>query len=103
MTLTVYDFEIFYKSKRTNSADESSKRFDYEEVSTLNIKLLSLLQSKLALSINMRNFERILNDAFELISVLRLESVSSAKDFIKMLESASTRSSAQKFKSSANV
>ena len=64
---------------------------------------MSSLQSKLALSINMRNFEKILNDAFELISVLRLEFVLSVRNFIKMLESASIRLSAQKFKSSANV
>ena len=43
LTLTAYDFEIFHKSERTNSADESSRRFNYEKASTLNIKLLSSL------------------------------------------------------------
>ena len=91
MTLAVYDFEIFYKSERTNFADESSRRSDYEKALTLNIKLLSSLQSKLALSINMRNFKRIFNDAFELTNVQRLEFMLSAKSFMKMFESASTR------------
>ena len=69
MTLTTYNFKILYKSKRTNSADESSRRFNYEKALTLNIKLLSSLQNKLALSINMRDSERIFNDAFELTDV----------------------------------
>ena len=103
MTLVVYNFEIFHKSEKTNFANESSRCSDYEETSTLNIKLLSSLQNKLALSINMRNFEKIFNDAFKLINVLRLKFMLSAKSFIKMLENASTRSSAQRFKSSANV
>ena len=103
MTLIVYDFEIFYKSERTNSADESSRRFDYEEISTLNIKFLSSLQSKLALLINMRNSEKIFNDAFKLINVQRLKFVLNAKNFMKMFESASTRLSVQKFKSLTNV
>ena len=103
LTLTVYDFEIFHKSERTNFTDESSRRSDYKETSTLNIKLLSSLQNKLALSISMRNSERIFNDAFELTNVSKLESVLNARDFMKMLENASTRSNAQKFESSANV
>ena len=103
MTLTVYDFEIFYKSKKTNSADELSRRFNYEKTSTLNIKLLLSLQSKLALLINMRNSERIFNDVFELASVSRFKFMLNANDFIKMFKSASTKSSVQKFKSSTNV
>ena len=91
LTLTVYDFEIFHKSERTNSADELSRRFDYEKTSTLNIKFLSSLQSKLALSINMRNSERIFNDVFKLANVSRLKSVLSAKNFIKMFENASIK------------
>ena len=51
----------------------------------------------------MRNSEKIFNDAFELISVSRLKSVLSARNSIKMLENASSKSSAQKFKSSTNV
>ena len=103
LILTVYDFEIFYKSERTNFVNESSRRSDYEKTSTLNIKLLSSLQNKFALSINMRDFEKIFNDVFELTSVSRFKSVLSARNFIKMLENALTRLSAQKFKSSANV
>ena len=101
LTLTVYDFEIFYKSERTNFADESSRRSDYEKTSTLNIKLLSSLQSKLALLINMQNFEKIFNDAFKLINVLRFKSALSARNFMKIFENALTKSSAQKFWSNA--
>ena len=50
MTLYVYDFEIFYKSEKTNFVNESSKRLNYEKTLMLNIKFLSSLQSKLALS-----------------------------------------------------
>ena len=86
MILIVYNFELFHKSEKTNFADKSSRRFDYEKTSTLNIKFLLLLQSKLALSINMRNSERIFNDVFKLINVSRLKFVLNARDFIKMLE-----------------
>ena len=103
LTLIVYDFEIFHKSKRTNFANESSRRSDYEETSTLNIKLLSSLQNKLALLINMRDFEKILNDVFELTSVSRLEFVLNARNSIKMLENASIKLSIQKFKLLTNV
>ena len=47
--LTVYDFEIFHRSNDKNSANDSSRRLDYEKVSTLNTKLLSTLQNKLTL------------------------------------------------------
>ena len=50
LTLITYDFEIFHRSKTRNSTNESSRRLDYEEISSLNIKLLSTLQNKLALS-----------------------------------------------------
>ena len=50
LALIAYDFEIFHRSKTRNSANESSRRLDYEEISSLNIKLLSTLQNKLALS-----------------------------------------------------
>ena len=103
MILTVYDFKIFYKSERINFANELSKRSDYEKISTLNIKFLSSLQSKLALSINIRNFKKMFNDAFELTDVQRLKFVLNAKNFMKMFENALTRLSVQKFKSSANV
>ena len=51
----------------------------------------------------MRNFEKILNDAFELTDVQRLKFVLNAKDFIKMFENASTKLSVQKFESLTNV
>ena len=94
---------MFYKSEKINFANESLRRFNYKKTSTLNIKFLSSLQSKFTLSINMRNFERIFNDAFELTNVRKLKFALSAKDFMKMLENASTRLNVQKFKSSTNV
>ena len=94
--MIAYDFEIFHKSKKTNFADESSKRSDYEKTSTLNIKLLSSLQSKLALSKNMRDSSKIFNDVFEITNVQRFESASSARNLKKMLKDASMRSNVQK-------
>ena len=51
LTLIVYNFEIFYWFNKINSTNESSKRFDYEKISMLNIRLLSTLQNKLTLSL----------------------------------------------------
>ena len=51
LTLTVYNFEIFYRFDKINSTNESSKRFDYKKISLLNICLLSTLQNKLTLSL----------------------------------------------------
>ena len=50
LKLAIYDFEIFHRANKINSIDESSRRSDYEEASSFNIKLLSTLQNKLALS-----------------------------------------------------
>ena len=50
LKLIVYNFEIFHRLKIKNSTNESSKRSNYEEISSLNIKLLSTLQNKLTLS-----------------------------------------------------
>ena len=50
MTLIVYDFKIFYRFNKINSTNESSKRFDYKKISSLNTRLLSTLQNKLTLS-----------------------------------------------------
>ena len=50
--LTVYDFEIFHHSNDKNSANDLSRRFEYEKISTLNTKLLLRLQNKLALLSN---------------------------------------------------
>ena len=51
LTLTAYNFEIFHRFDKINSTNESSKRFDYEKISSLNIRLLSTLQNKLTLSL----------------------------------------------------
>ena len=77
--------------------------FDYKETLTLNIKLLSSLQRKFALLISMQDFERIFNDVFELTNVQRLKFTLNAKSFMKMLESASTKSSVQIFTLLMNV
>ena len=103
MTLTVYDFEIFYKLKKTNFANESSRRSNYKKTSTLNIKLLSSLQNKLALLKNMRNFSKIFNDAFEITNVQKFDFASSARNLKKMLENATMKSSAQRFKLSKSI
>ena len=50
--LIIYNFEIFHCSNNKNSINESFKRFDYERISSLNTKLLSMLQNKLTLSSN---------------------------------------------------
>ena len=59
--LTIYDFENFHRSNKINSIDESSKRSNYEEISSLNIKLLSTLQNKFALSIRKQIYFKNLN------------------------------------------
>ena len=51
LTLTAFDFEIFYRSNKTNPTNKSSKRFDYKKISSNKITLLSTLQNKLTLSI----------------------------------------------------
>ena len=101
--MTVYDFEIFYKSKKTNFADESSKRLNYEKTSTLNIKLLPSLQSKFTLSKNMRNSSKIFDDVFKITNVQKFEFALSAKNLKEMFESASIKSNVQKFASSLNA
>ena len=50
MTLIIYNFKIFHRFDKINSTNESSKRFDYEKISLLNIRLLLTLQNKLTLS-----------------------------------------------------
>ena len=101
--MTVYDFEIFYKSEKTNSADESSRCLNYEKTSTLNIKLLSSLQSKLALSKSMRNSSKISDDVFEITDVQRFKFASNAKNSKKMPENASMKLNAQKLAPSLNA
>ena len=49
--LIVYNFEIFHRSNKINSTNESSKRFDYKKISSFNIRLLLTLQNKLTLSL----------------------------------------------------
>ena len=75
--LAVYDFKIFHRSSNKNSADDPSRRFDYERISSLKITLLSTLQNKLTLSLN----EKLLTqserkNSVELILVLQLTEVS---------------------------
>ena len=50
LTLIVYDFEIFHRFDKINSTNESSRRFNYEKISSSNTRLLSTLQNKLTLS-----------------------------------------------------
>ena len=101
--MIVYDFKIFYKSEKTNSANESSRRSDYEKTSTLNIKLLLLLQSKFTLSKNMRNFLKIFDDVFEIINVRKFNFALNAKNSKKTFKNATMKSSVQKFKLSKNI
>ena len=83
MTLTVFDFEIFYRFNKINLTNESSKRFDYEKISSNKITLLSTLQNKLTLSnisnllfsISQNKQKNSNNLNFELISVLTLNVV----------------------------
>ena len=51
LTLTIYNFEIFYSFDKINSTNKSSKRFDYKKNLLLNIRLLLTLQNKLTLSL----------------------------------------------------
>ena len=101
--MTVYNFKIFHKSRKTNFANESSKRSDYEETSTLNIKLLSSLQSKLTLSKNMRDFSKISDDAFEIINVRKLDFTLNARNSKEIFKNTAMRSNAQKFEFSKNI
>ena len=90
--MTVYDFEIFYKLKKTNFVNGPSRRSDYKKTSMLNIKLLSSLQSKLTLSKNMRDFSEISDDVFKITNVQKFEFASSARNSKEMLENASMKS-----------
>ena len=103
MTLIVYNFKIFHKSRKTNSADESSRRLNYEKTLTLNIKLLSSLQNKLALSKNMRNFLKIFDDAFEIINVRKFDFTLNVRNSKKMFENATMRLNIQKFEFSKSI
>ena len=49
LKLVAYDFEIFHRAGKLNPTNAPSRRSDYEDLSPLNIKLLSTLQNKLAL------------------------------------------------------
>ena len=101
--MTVYDFEIFYKLKKTNFANESLRRLNYKKTSTLNIKFLSSLQNKFTLSKNIRDFLKIFDDAFEIISVRKFNFASSAENLKEMFKSATMRSNVQKFESSKSI
>ena len=91
LTLIVYDFEIFHKLKKINFVNELSRRLNYEKTSTLNIKFLSLLQNKFALSKNMWNFIKLFNDAFEIINVRKFNFALNVKNLKKMFKNATIR------------
>ena len=101
--MTVYDFKIFYKLKKINFVNESSKRLNYKKTSTLNIKFLLSLQSKFTLLKNMRNFLKIFDDTFEITNVRKLDFASNVKNLKKMFKDAMMRSNVQKFKSSKSI
>ena len=78
LTLTVFDFEIFHRFDKTNSANKSSRRFNYEKILLNKIILLSTLQNKLTLSnidnllslVSQSKRENLNNLNFKLILVL---------------------------------
>ena len=74
-----------------------------KKTSTLNVKLLSLLQSKFTLSKSMRNFLRIFNDAFKITNVRKLNSASNVRNLKKMFKNAMMRLNVQKFELSKNI
>ena len=59
----------------------------------LNIKHLSSSQNELASSKSMQNSLKMSDDVFKITDVQRLKSATSAKDFEKMFESVTSRSS----------
>jgi len=52
LKLVIYNFKIFYRLSKKNSTNKLLRRLDYKRVLSLNIKLLSILQNKLALLFN---------------------------------------------------
>ena len=69
--LIIYNFKIFHRLNVKNLTNESSKRFDYKKISSLNIKLLSTLQNKLMLSLNEKSLtQNERKNSIELIFVL---------------------------------
>ena len=67
----IYDFKIFHRSKNKNSANDSSKRFDYEKILSLKITLLSKLQNKLILISNEKSLtQNKRKSSIELILIL---------------------------------
>ena len=75
--LTAYDFKIFHRSNNKNSANDSSRRLDYERISSLKITLLLTLQNKLTLLSNeelLTQSER--KNSIKLIFVLQLTEMS---------------------------
>ena len=85
LTLAAYDFEIFHRFDKTNSTDEPSRRFDYEEISSLNTRLLLTLQNKLTLSspeieISMAQSRRKMSDLTFESSVYTSDAVRAVRD-----------------------
>ena len=90
--MIVYNFKIFYKLRKINFANESSRCSDYKKTLTLNIKFLLSLQNKLALSKNMRNFSKIFDDAFEITNVQKFNFALNVKNLKKMFENSTIKS-----------
>ena len=85
LALIAYDFEIFHRFDKTNSTNESSKRFDYEKISSLNTRLLSTLQNKLTLSsleieISMTQSKRKMSNLIFESSVYTSDAVKTVRD-----------------------
>ena len=101
--MIVYDLEIFYKSEKTNFANELSRRSDYKKTSTLNIKFLSLLQNKLTLLKSMRNSSEIFDDVFKITDVRKLDFASNVKNLKKMFKNVMMRLNVRKFEFLKNI
>ena len=101
--MTAYDFEIFHKLKKINFANKSLRHSNYEKTLILNIKFLSLLQSKFTLSKNIRDFLKIFDDVFKITNVRKFDSALNAKNLKKIFENATMRSDVQKFEFSKNI
>ena len=75
--LTVYNFKIFHHLNDKNSTNKLSRQFNYEKISSLNIKLLLMLQNKLTLSLNEKSLtQNKRKNSIELIFVLQLTEIS---------------------------
>ena len=75
--LAAYDFKIFHRSNNKSSANDPSRRFNYERISSLKIMLLLALRNKLTLSSNEKSLTQSeWKNSIELIFVLQLTEMS---------------------------